>query len=229
MARRLFRQFAFKLVDLWRSESGVHEPDWKTVAEEWLIYDTARRRGQGVLLVTPHLGNWELGGPLLAQHGVKLIVLTLAEPGRGLTAFRSAARARWGIETIVVGDDGFAFVEIIKRLQAGDTVALLLDRPPQRNAATIQLFGRPFRASLAAAELARASGCALVGVAIVRIGESYKVQVLPEFAYDRRALGNRESRQDLTQQIMKAFECGILANPDQWYHFVHVWPDDFKT
>lgn len=223
MARRLFRQFAFKLVDLWRYESGVHEANWKSSPEGWRIFETARQRGSGVLLVTPHLGNWELGGPLMAQHGVKLIVLTLPEPGRGFTELRSAARARWGIETIVVGDDAFAFIEIIKRLQAGETVALLLDRPPERNAADIELFGRPFRASLAAAELARASGCALVGVTIVRMNQSYQVEVLPEFTYDRRSLGNREARRELTQQIMHAFESKIREHADQWFHFVALW------
>ena len=226
MARRLFRQFAFKLVDLWRYESGVDETHWKTVPEDWQVYETARQRGRGVLLVTPHLGNWELGGPLMAQHGVKLIVLTLPEPGRGLTELRRAARARWGIETIVVGDDGFAFVEIIKRLQAGETVALLLDRPPERNAAAIELFGHPFHASLAAAELARASGCALIGVTIVRTNQSYQVDVLPEFAYDRRSLGNREARRELTQHIMRTFEPKIREHADQWFHFVALWRGD---
>ncbi|MBI5383346.1 MAG: MMPL family transporter [Verrucomicrobia bacterium] len=223
MARRLFRQFAFKLVDLWRYESGVNETHWETTSEGWRILDMARQRGSGVLLVTPHLGNWELGGPLMTQHGVKLIVLTQPEPDRGLTELRRAARARWGIETIVVGDDGFAFVEIIKRLQAGETVALLLDRPPERNAAEIELFGRPFRASLAAAELARAAGCALIGVTMVRMNQSYQVEVLPEFTYDRRSLGTREARRELTQHIMRAFEPKIRKHADQWFHFVAVF------
>jgi len=231
MARRLFRQFAFKLVDLWRYESGVRETDWKTSPEDWRVFDRAQQRGRGVLVVAPHLGNWELGGPLMAQHGVKFVILTQPEPGRGLTELRSAARARWGIETIVVGDDGFAFIEIIKRLQAGETVALLLDRPPGRNAAEIELFGRPFRASLAAAELARASGCALIGVTIVRTNQSYRVEVLPEFAYERRSLGTRAARRELTQHIMRAFEPKIREHPDQWFHFVAIWSksDGFPT
>lgn len=224
MTRRLFRQFALKMVDLWRYESGLVEPDGLMEAEGWSTYDAARRRGRGVLLVTLHLGNWEIGGPLLARRGVELIVLTQPEPGRDLTALRSAARARWGIETIVVGEDPFAFVEIIQRLERGQTVALLLDRPQERGAATLELFGRPFRASLAAAELARASGCALVGVVIARQQETYRVEVLPEFGYDRRTLGNREARRALTQQILRAFEPKIRQYPDQWFHFVDIWP-----
>ena len=41
-----------------------------------------------MLLLTPHLGNWELGGALLARRGIKMVVLTQAEPGDGLTELR---------------------------------------------------------------------------------------------------------------------------------------------
>ena len=43
---------------------------------------------------------------------------------------------RRGVETLVVGTDAFAFMEIIKRLQTGATVALLVDRPPAATAVT---------------------------------------------------------------------------------------------
>ena len=89
----------------------------------------------------------------------------------------------------------------------------------------VELFGQPFRASVAAAELARASGCALIGVTMVRQREGYAVKVLPEFAYDRRALGSHEARRELTQQILRAFEPEIREHLDQWYHFVPIWPE----
>src|SRR4029077_19270240 len=134
---------------------------------------------RGILLVTPHLGNWEFGGPLLTKRGVKLQVITLAEPGNGLTELRQASRARWGIETLVIGEDPFAFVEVIRRLEGGATVALLLDRPPPASAVRVKLFGRPFDASVAAAELARAVGCALVPVCLVRGVDGYRADLFP--------------------------------------------------
>jgi predicted RND superfamily exporter protein/lauroyl/myristoyl acyltransferase len=224
-ARALFRQFAVKLMELWRFESGAAVNTWFTAGIDWSILEDASQRGKGVLLITPHLGNWEIGGALLVQRGYKLLVLTQAEPGQGLTEMRQASRARWGIETLVIGSDGFAFIEIIKRLQAGATVALLIDRPPDAKAVAVELFGRPFRASIAAAELARAAGCALLGVTVVRSANGYAAQILPEFLYDRQALGNREARRQLTQQILRAFEPEIRRHPDQWFHFVPVWPE----
>lgn len=223
-AHRLHRNFAAKLVDLWSVENGFPVNNWITNEGELEIIRAARARGRGTLFITLHLGNWEHGGLLLNQLGIRLTILTLAEPDDGLTGLRKASRARFGVDTLIIGHDSFAFVEVIKQLQAGADLAISLDRPPERGGVPIQFFGRPFEASPAAAELARASGCALIGVTIVRRPEGYAVKVLPEFNYDRKALGDREARRDLTGQILRAFEPEICKDVDQWYQFVPIWP-----
>jgi KDO2-lipid IV(A) lauroyltransferase len=225
IARRLYRNFASKLVDLWRVEGGVPVRDWLTDPAGLEIIRAARPRGRGILFITLHLGNWEHGGLLLAEVGIQLTVLTLAEPDDELTKLRMASRERWKIQTLIIGQDSFAFLEVIKRLQAGAALAISLDRPPQRSGVPVELFGHPFEASAGAAELARASGCALIGVTIVRRRAGFAVKVLPEFTYDRQALGNREARRQLTQQILRAFEPQIREDIDQWYQFVPIWPN----
>jgi KDO2-lipid IV(A) lauroyltransferase len=223
-AQRLLANFSNKITDLLRHES---DPSARIALAHWGGYENfqaALDRGQGVLLVTPHLGNWEFGGGLLAQQkAVPLLALTQPEPGRGFTELRQQARSRWGVETFVVGQDAFAFVEVIKRLQGGAAVALLIDRPSPPTAVTIELFGRPFQASIAPAELARASGCALVPVYALADGEAYSAHALPEIAYDRRALGDREARRRLAGEILRIFEPIIRQHADQWYHFVPLW------
>jgi KDO2-lipid IV(A) lauroyltransferase len=221
--RKNFQQFAEKLADLWRYETGAEVISERSTWTGWEIFSEARARGRGVLVVTPHLGNWEFGAVYFVQHDIPLLVLTQAEPEAALTQLRQASRAKRGIETLVVGEDPFAFVEIIKRLQAGTTVALLVDRPPAASAVTVELFGQPFAASKAAAELARASGCAIVPCLIVREGDNYRSTILPEVVYDRAAIGDRAARVQLTQEILRAFEPAIREHPEQWYHFVPIW------
>jgi lauroyl/myristoyl acyltransferase len=222
-ASRLFANFGGKIADLLRYEAGgsvdalIRPPAGETI---W----PSSAEGKGRLLLTVHLGNWEFGAPLLKRMGVNLLVITLAEPDPGFTRLRQEARRRWEVETLVIGQDAFAFIEVLKRLQAGATIALLVDRPPEGSAVKVELFGRPFAASLAAAELARASGCALLPVALPWTPSGYEVVALPEVAYDRAGLGDRESRRALTQEIMRAFEPVIRQHADQWYHFVPIWP-----
>jgi KDO2-lipid IV(A) lauroyltransferase len=193
----LFRNFARKLADLWRFEAGFAPSFASARLEGWEHLVAAHARGQGVLLIGPHLGNWEVGSVLLAERGLKLVIISLAEPGEDLTALRTASRVQWDVETLVIGQDAFAFVEVIKRLQQGAIMAVLIDRPKEAGAVTVEFFGTPFQASPGAAELARASGCALLGVTVVRHGDGYSTRALPEFTYDRRALGSREARGSL--------------------------------
>jgi KDO2-lipid IV(A) lauroyltransferase len=223
-AHQLHRKFAVKLVDLWRVEGGEPVQNWLTNPDELEIIRTAQQRGRGILFITLHLGNWEHGGLLLNQLGIPLTILSQAEPDDGLTDLRIASRQRFGVETLIIGQDSFAFVEVIKRLQAGAALAISLDRPPAKGGVQVELFGHPFEAPLAAAELARASGCALIGVTIVRRRDGYAVKVLPEFVYDRKALGDRVVRRELTRQILRAFEPQIRQDIDQWYQFVPIWP-----
>jgi lauroyl/myristoyl acyltransferase len=223
-ARELVNQFTLKLADLWRYESGVKQRNWFSDWKGWEHFTEAQARGKGVLLVTPHLGNWEFGGAFLVEKGYRLLVLTQAEPDEQLTKIRQQSRERWGVETLVIGNDPFAIVEIIKCLKAGATVALLIDRPPPPTGVTVQLFGRPFQASIAVAELARASGCAILPVVMVRRPDGYNAAISPEIKYDRAGIGDRAGRVRLTQEIVRAFEPAIKENLTQWYHFVPIWP-----
>jgi predicted RND superfamily exporter protein/lauroyl/myristoyl acyltransferase len=224
-SKKLFQQFAIKLVDLWRYESGLPIDNLICEMTGWEHFLAAEKQKRGVLILTPHLGNWEFGAPLLAKKGFKLLVVTLNEPDERLTEMRQAARAKWGIETLVIGKDPFAFVEIIRRLEAGATVALLVDRPPANSAMSVELFGKTFSASVAAAELARASGCVLLPVYLPRLKNGYAAHILPEISYNRAELRGVEARRKLTQEIMNVFEKPIQENLDQWYHFIPIWPE----
>jgi len=223
VARRLFRNFGMKLFDLWRYEAGIPVPQLFSELTGWNHIEPALKARRGVLLVTIHLGNWEFGAPMLASRGVKLLVLTQPEPGTDFTEWRKAARARWGIETFVVGEDPFAFVEIIKCLQDGGAVALLMDRPDASSAVELELFGHKIQASIAAADLARASGCALIPAYIPKMPSGYAAHILPEVSYDRSHLGQRAARIQLTAEILRAFEQPLRQHADQWYHFVPIW------
>jgi lauroyl/myristoyl acyltransferase len=223
-ARELIHGFAIKIIDLWRYETGLDIENTFGHATGWERFENAIAQKRGVLLLTPHLGNWEFGGPWLTQKGITLQVITMAEPGKNFTQLRQASRARWNIETLVVGGtDPFAFVDIIRRLEAGAVIALLIDRPLPQTSVMVNLFGKPFAASTAAAELARASGCVLQPVYLPRRGDTYEAHVLPEISYDRSALRDAAARQQLTQQIMTAFEPVIQQHIEQWYQFIPMW------
>lgn len=216
-------RFAEKLVDLWRFEAGLRPTVQLREPDSWVPFREAVATRQGVLLVTVHLGNWELGAPLLTDLGIRPMVLSAAEPQAGLTAQRARARAHYGVDTVVVGTDPFAFVDVIRRLQDGGVVALLLDRPPPASGVPVSFLGRRFLASPAAAELARATGARIFPLYIVRDSTGDCAHVLPELTYRRTDLATRDQRRTFTQELMARFEPVVRQHPDQWFHFVPIW------
>lgn len=223
VARANVACFAEKVVDLLRHEAGRVLENEVRLGSGWEHFHGALGSGRGVLLVTPHLGNWELGTLVLRRMGVRPLVLTAPEPGAGLTEARMAARARQGTDTLVVGTDPFAFVEVIRRLQDGGVVAMLVDRPMASHRMRVEWLGRPFDASGAAADLARASGCVVLPVVIVREGVGYRADALDPVPYERAMLATRVERAALTQGILRAFEPVLRQHPEQWFHFVPAW------
>jgi len=101
---------------------------------------------------------------------------------------------------------------------------LLIDRPPAGRGVRVNWGGRAFDASPAAAELARATGCVVVPVVLPRDGDGYEVRMMPPVEYDRQQLGNRAARAEFTGRILRAFEPAVRECPEQWFHFVPVWP-----
>lgn len=224
---RLFRAFGDKLVDLWRFEAGRLGADAPGDLRGREHFEAAVGSGRGVLLVTVHLGNWELGATVLNRFGRRLLVVTQAEPGDRFTERRQAARAAQGVDTVVIGENPFAFVDLIRRLGEGALVALLIDRPVASTGVRTSFFGRPFDVSRAPAELARASGCLVVPVLVVRgPGGAYMAEMLPPVEYDRRGLGSAEARAAFAGEILRAFEPAVRQHPEQWFHFVPVWPGE---
>ena len=93
-AKALFEQFAVKLVDLWRYEAGLPIDQLFGETSGWEHFVAAREQERGILLVTPHLGNWEFGGPLMSRKGVALQMISLAEPEQNLTELRRTSKTK---------------------------------------------------------------------------------------------------------------------------------------
>ena len=186
----------------------------------------ARARGRGTIIVTAHLGHWELGGIMLTRHGWPLTVVTLEEPSTGLTRWRDACRAHLGIRTIAVGPGHpFAFVELIQTLRRNELVAMLVDRPHAGSGAPVRYFGGKTEFSTAPALLAHHTGATVLPAFVLQKPNGRYVSFAdPPIAFvedpdPRRALGEN------TQRLATIFEAIVRAHPEQWFNYVPVWTE----
>ena len=194
---------------------------------EWRGFEhleNARARGKGIILVTAHFGNWELGGTLLALRGLPMTVITLEEPTSQLTRWRDAQRRRLGIKTIAVGPGhDFAFVEMIQTLRRNEIIAMLVDRPYAGTGTSVQFFNRPTEFSTAPALLWQHTDAAVIPAFVLETSSggytSFADPPLP-FA---RTVNHRADLVTNTQRMATHFEGIIRDRPDQWFNYAPVW------
>jgi KDO2-lipid IV(A) lauroyltransferase len=219
--------FSRMLADYFYS-SVVSPQHIHALLEKWRGFENleqALARGKGVILVTAHLGSWELGGTLLALRGLPMTVITLEEPTSDLTRWRDAQRQRLGIKTIAVGPGhDFAFVEMIQTLRRNEIVAMLVDRPYAGTGAPVTFFGRPTEFSNGPALLWQHTGAAVIPAFVTQLpGGLYQAEALAPLPFSD-AGGTRAALLANTQTVASAFESVIRHNPDQWYNYVPIWP-----
>jgi KDO2-lipid IV(A) lauroyltransferase len=217
--------FTAMLADYFHCTAGG---DARALLEEWRgveHLEAARAQGRGVILVTAHLGNWELGGLLLAHRGLPMGVVTLEEPTTALTEWRDAFRRRAGIRTHAVGPGHpFAFVELIAALRRGEVVAMLVDRPHAGSGVPVDFFGRRTEFSTGPALLWQHTGAAVVPAFVLRNAHGrYTAFADAPLAF----APHPEPRAGLTantQLVASHFENIIRQHPDQWFNYVPIWP-----
>lgn len=186
--------------------------------------EAARSRGKGTIIVTAHLGNWELGGIMLTMRGLPMTVITLDEPSTALTAWRDNYRQRAGIRTIAVGPGReFAFVEMIQTLRRNECVAMLVDRPYAGTGLPVGLFGRETEFSSAPALLWQHTGAAVVPAFVTRQRNGTYLSFAEPIVEMQKTTDSRMDLRSNTQAVAAVFESIIRRHPEQWFNYVPIW------
>ena len=193
--------------------------------------DDALAAGTGAILVSAHLGNWELGGLGLADLGYPINVLTFREPDQRFNSDREQMRKERGIRFIYVDRDDaspLAIVEAVNALRRNEVLAILGDRDGSSKTIRIDFFGRPTNIPVGAAYLALASGAPLIPVFVMLENGRYTT-VMEEPIFFRGGHGQHGSAiRSGMERLMTVFERYIRAYPDQWYNFYEFWDEKEK-
>lgn len=180
-----------------------------------------RSVGQGCLLVTGHLGFFEIGGPVMTGLGFPMTVLTYREQTPELTRWRADFRARWGVATIVVGSDPFSAFEVVQAIRKGHFVAMLADRP--HNAEDLLPVDLPhgrIAFSKGPALLSILTGTPVVPVGITTGADGkFRVEAKAPVFPPAGTQSREEAVAIMTHSIAAALVPMFRKDPEQWYHF----------
>ncbi len=96
--------------------------------------------GKGLIVVTGHFGNWEMGGASISAHGIPVEVIAQRQRNPLFDADLTANRNRLGMTVIERGE---APKRVLRALRGGRAVGIVGDQNVRRGGVFVEFFGRP--------------------------------------------------------------------------------------
>jgi KDO2-lipid IV(A) lauroyltransferase len=181
------------------------------------------KSGNGVILLTAHIGNWEMMGARAAQE-FPLTVIARPTSNGGVQNFIDQSRAAHGVKVISKFKSGREPFRVLKENQA---LGILPDQHAGVDGELLPFFGQPTRVWGALARLALISGATVVpafgvrrypfladGRIIAKVSKGWKV----EKGADKNA-----AITEGTKRVISELETVVKNHPDQWLWLHRRW------
>ena len=178
-------------------------------------------RGQGALLLSGHLANWEVMPIVGAEHGLQGAIVYRPPNNPYVDRYIARARAAKGYAEQISKHHGVK--RIFTLLRGGKAIMLLADQKTNEGIA-VPFFGRDAMTTPAPAALALKLKVPVVLVSNKRLGGSrFGITIHPPLDFTRT--GNEEvDTYALTLAINRKLEEIVRADPGQWLWIHRRWP-----
>ncbi len=223
LARRQFFEYGRHTIDVWKLRSETLVPRVVTLADDARVLSRVRPGGRGFLLVTGHVGNWEMGAVTLRAHDLVPAVVGQPELDPDVQEMRQQLRQRLGVESIDIGASMATAFKVRRAVDAGRAVALLVDRAYPEDEVIVPFFGRPTPFLRSPALLARFCGCEILPGFFLRNpdGSYFNVWGAP-LAADTSVSPDDDAIRIMTR-VAADLEAVIRRHPTQWFNFYKFW------
>jgi len=226
-ARGTLRAYAEDVIDFIRA---LRAPEAEAQAlfdyrpEDAQLFVDLLAQGRGIILVTGHYGNWEVGGVFLRRVAhLPLTIVAMPEANPEVNRLRLDIRDLLGADTIEVGRSLDTALQIRRRLAANRIVAMLLDRHLGRDRVGVQFLGRRAWFLKTPLLMAFMTGAPVVPCFVERIGPArFRIRPGTPIVVSRerpREASIDAAAQDFADQL----SARVRAHPHYWYQFYRYW------
>lgn len=214
-ARQVHDWLRLARVDPDEPASGRWIEDQVELDRSFALFERERARGRGVLVVTAHIGDWELLAARLARAGVRPSVVGYERANDPAARFFARMRAANGVRLIRQNESARTALGV---LRCGGALGLLTDLEVRRlQGEFVPFLGLPALTLSAPAALARAAGVPLLPAVCTWDARAarWRLRFEEPLALDP-ALERRAARLDLLARQNEVFGRWIRAQPEQW-------------
>lgn len=211
-----------------RYERLVTDRKFVATVEGKEYWQMATDNGHGYVMVTAHLGLYEVGSMLPAeieQSHVHLVREPELDP-RAQEFIRQSVSVVEGIHFTIhfQTDDPLQGMMLLDVLGGGDIVAVQRDRPHSGSRTVVgPLFGRPFQLPAGPVVLARAAGVPLLPVFAIREGRR-RCRIVFRPPIDVSPAPDRDADlRSATLRLAADIDHTVRRAPHQWFAFRELW------
>lgn len=218
--RRVYQGMAVNYIEVFRWIGGADaELDAQMRPQGMEHLDAALARGRGVLILTAHIGNWDMVG-LWGARRMKLTIISKDLRGAGVNRFWMEARARCGLKIVPAHNSYRACISVLRR---NEILGFILDQNMTRmEGIFVDFFGKPACTTPGLAFMAAHSQAPVVPGFMIREADgSHRIEFQPPIdpPPDREA----ETLRAATQHYTSVIEAVIRKHPDQWIWMHRRW------
>jgi KDO2-lipid IV(A) lauroyltransferase len=221
MAKKVCRNFAKYLADFF----SVSKIDADYVAKFVRVIgrhniDAALAKGRGAIILSAHLGNWELGGSVLSRTGYPLNVVALTHRNEKMNALFTGQRLAGKMKPIEIG---LSLRTCYKVLKGNGLVAILGDVDFMGNGLPVDFFGNKRFFPKGPAVLSYRIGSAVIPSFMIREEDDAFRLIIERPIYPDRNIDEEKAVLELTKKYVSRIEFYIARYPDQWCIFEDMW------
>lgn len=221
MAREVFRNFAKYLVDFFRFSKIDSEYIKNFVKVEGIGYlDEALAKGKGVVLLSAHIGNWELGALVVSSLRQPVTAVALTHGDKRINDFFTKQRATGNVKPIKIGMSLRSCYETLKN---NGLLALLGDRDFSGNGRYMDFFGCPALIPKGPAVFGARLDVEIVPTFMVREKDDTFRLIFEPSLKKSSASAEDDKVDDIMKEYLSVIERYIKMYPTQWYMFRRAW------
>lgn len=222
VGRRSYAHLGAEVVSMLRMASkGPDQVKAQTDVVNFGILQDAVREGTGAVVVTGHLGNWEVGGASIAARGLPVDVVAARQ--RNLLFDRHLTGSREGLGMTVI-PRGEARTKVLAALRAGRIVGILGDQDARSAGVFVDFFGSPASTARGPALFAlRANAPLILGVVRREPGPRPQYTVTFERVQIEPSHDLKTDIVRLTQAFTSCLEAYIREAPEQYFWMHKRW------
>lgn len=218
-AKRVFEHFGKTTLAFLHTDRLTAQDVLSSVSAHGLsLLDEALKKGYGVILLTPHFGNWERMAHYLTLKGYPLLVVAREANDPRTTDLVNRMRKKEGLDVLIRGS---SIREILQALRQNKIIGLL----PDQNSWEIfvPFFGHPAGTVAGPAVLHLRTRAPILVCFCWEEPETHYQLHIKELALPARTGNRGEDIREIMKRVNEVFEQIIHEHPEQWLWLHDRW------